>query len=311
MDELQRATGALLGMFVGDAYGTQTDGMLTAEVQSLYPEGITDIDLTERPWGECGELSERSEMAILLSEGILWNRSFDPDYTKALYRKWLKKLGNLRNKELQTALEESALEKSESQDPLVRIIPLGIHAVSKNLKESLFMAETECAITHQSTLCKDSCKLLVLALAKLIDDSPRIEKLVAYLESVVQKQQLDERITQALTLSAKKRNIPCDGKQSTSILASLQLVFQTLRTTNSFEEGLSYITLQGGAASANAALYGALAGAYYGPAAIPEHWKQELIISDALERFLKKQTTHRRMNLKLDFLAEELAKGLF
>jgi len=66
----------------------------------------------------------------------------------------------------------------------------------------------------------------------------------------------------------------------------------------------------GDAAGINASLYGALAGALYGAEAIPERWVGELQVSEGLERYLKKQSRFRRLNMNLSLMAHDLAEKL-
>ncbi|AEV27915.1 ADP-ribosylglycohydrolase [Sphaerochaeta pleomorpha str. Grapes] len=310
MEELDRAKGALLGLFVGDALGTQCEGLLEADLVTDFPQEIGEMYTKDRIFGECGEITEGSELAILLAQSILLNNRFDADNIKGAYRKWLGEDPSLVRPSLKIALETSPLPKSDSNGDLVRIIPVAIYGASKPLKTLMEMAETECMITHLSQVCIDSSKLYVLALAKVITEEVGKEELVGYLQVCASKYHFDDRIQNTLRSVMKTTPIACDGKDKDSVLLALHVALKAFLETSSFEEGMLQIMMKGGSACSNAAIYGALAGAFYGPDSIPDRWADELQAPDSLSRFLRKQAAHRRLNMNLLSMAEDLAQGL-
>jgi ADP-ribosylglycohydrolase len=310
MEELDRATGALLGLFVGDALGTQTEGMLEADLLTDFPQEIGEMYTKERIFGDCGEITDGSELAIILAHSILLNNRFDVDNIKGTYRKWLGEEPTLVKSSLKTAIETAPLGKSDANGALVRITPVAIYGTTKPLKTLLEMAESECTITHQSQVCIDSSKLFALALAKIITEETGGEELVGYLQVCASKYHFDDRIQNTLRSVMKNSSVSCDGKDKDSVLIALHITLKTLLETSSFEEGMQRLVMMGGSACVNAALYGALAGAFYGREAIPDRWIDELQTPDSLSRFLRKQAAHRRLNMNLISMAEDLATGL-
>jgi ADP-ribosylglycohydrolase len=310
MDALERAKGALLGLFVGDAMGIQSEGMLNADLLTEYPQEIGEMYTKDRSFGDCGEITEGSEMAILLAQSILLNNRFDADHIKATYRKWLGEDPSMVRSSLKTAIENAPLGKSESNGALVRVAPIGIYGALQPLKNLLEMAQADCTITHQSQVCIDCNKLFALALAKVITDETGKEELLGYLTVCTAKYHFEDRIQNVLRSANKATSISCDGKDKDSVLLTLQVVLKTLMQTSSFEEGMQQIVMLGGAACSNAAIYGALAGAFYGPQSIPDRWADELQAPDSLSRILRKQAAHRRFNMNLLSMAEDLATGL-
>ena len=310
MEELDRAKGALLGLFVGDAMGTQSEGLLEADLLTDFPQEIGEMYTKERIFGGCGEITEGSELAILLANSILLNNRFDADNIKATYRKWLGEEPSLVRPSLKTALEGSPLPKSDANGDLVRIAPLAIYGTTKPLKTMMEMAEAECKITHLSQVCIDSSKLFVLALAKVITEEVGKEELVGYLQVCASKYHFEDRLQNTLRSVMKNSSVSCDGKDKDSVLIALHVALKALVETSSFEEGMLQIVMKGGSACSNAAIYGALAGAFYGPDSIPDRWADELQAPDSLSRFLRKQAAHRRLNMNLLTMAEDLAQGL-
>ncbi len=66
-----RALGSLLGLFVGDAFGAQTEFMREETVAKYYPLGIHEMNTKNRQVGTSGEITDDSEMAIMLAMSII------------------------------------------------------------------------------------------------------------------------------------------------------------------------------------------------------------------------------------------------
>ena len=310
MEALERATGALLGLFVGDALGAQTEGMHESDLLTLFPQGIEEMYTKDRIVGDCGEITERSELAILLAQSMLLSNRFDTDNITATYRNWLGENPSLVEASLKVALESAPLVKSESNGALSRIVPVAIYGSTKQTKTLLDMAEQACMITHRSQLCIDSNKTYALALVESINEGTGGEKLVGYLKVCAAKYHFDGRIPAILNSVSKRNAASSVGKDKDSVLHTLQIVLKTLLETSSFEAGMKQIVIKGGSACSNAAIYGSLAGAFYGPEAIPDRWVAELQATDSLTRFLRKQSAHRRFNMNLETMASDLATRL-
>jgi ADP-ribosyl-[dinitrogen reductase] hydrolase len=172
------------------------------------------------------------------------------------------------------------------------------------------MAEQVCMITHQNQLCVDSSKTYALALVESINEGTGGEELVGYLKVCAAKYHFDERILTVLKNVSKTKAASPVGKDKDSVLNTLQIVLKTLLETSSFEAGMKQMVIKGGSACSNAAIYGSLAGAFYGPEAIPDRWVAELQATDSLTRFLRKQSAHRRFNMNLETMASDLATRL-
>jgi len=307
MDEFERATGALLGVMVGDALGEQVRGVLEEAVKAEFPEGLTEMYSKERTQGDTGEITEEGALTILLANSIIQNERFDIDHIKATYRAWNKEEPGLMDASLATSLQEAPSAKSESALSLVRLVPLAIYGAQRSERELLKNVEAECSLTHTNPICIDSSKIFALALAKLVREELTAVELVTYLKISSAKLKLDERVQKAIELGGKRT----PALKGDSVLIALQLCLYTLLNTSSFEEGMVRVASKGGEeAGINASLFGALAGALYGAEAIPERWVGELQASEGLERYLKKQSRFRRLNMNLSLMAHELAEKL-
>jgi ADP-ribosyl-[dinitrogen reductase] hydrolase len=69
---------------------------------------------------------------------------------------------------------------------------------------------------------------------------------------------------------------PYRGLATAYVVDTMQTVLHHFLSTHSFEECLVATVNQGGDADTTGAIAGAIAGAFYGPAQLPEHWVRKL-----------------------------------
>jgi ADP-ribosylglycohydrolase len=189
----------------------------------------------------------------------------------------------------------------------MRVAPIGVAGTNKAEKEIASMAEAECIMTNLDQICIDANKVLSWAIAEAIRGEEHAFRLANYLLATCKKFGIEDEVQQAIQRAMDGKGIP--GKQETA-LYSLELALYAILHTNSFEEGMLLVVMKGGSANANASIYGALAGSFYGDEAIPIRWKEEMQVPDTLARYIKKQTTFRRQNLDLEFMADTMAEKL-
>lgn len=305
---IDRAAAALLGLFVGEAFGNQTEGMMEVDLLQQYPEGLQEIFSAEETIETCGMSGEASDLSVLLAMSILSNKKLDTDHAKASYRKWVKEKGDAANPSLKQAIEYPS--SAESSECLNRCVPIALLAVNSSEKEALNLAKRECSITHDSLLCQHACQLVVSALAYILHEEYAKDKLVRFMQMTIQKQSFDERLSQMLQLAGKSGVPSCDGPNKQSVLLCLQVVLHTVLHAESFEEGIKTLAMKGGSAQTNLALFGAFWGALEGLESIEEHWVDEIYPSAELDTLIKKQTLFKRQTIKMENLADQLAEGL-
>lgn len=308
MEAIQRATGALLGMFVGDALGIQAEGKEEKILLEEFPQGIGELYGIEREWGESGDITDCSVLGILLCQSIISLEEYDADHALASYRRWIKLENHLVRPSLEEIFDGAPLENSENTFALMRVAPIGVAGTNKTEKEIASMAEAECIMTNLGQICIDANKVLSWAIAEAIRGADHTFRLASYLLATSKKFGLEDVVVETIQRAMEAKSSPI-GKQE-SVLYSLELALYAFLHTTSFEEGMRLVIMKGGSANANASVYGALAGAFYGDEEIPSRWKEEVEVPNTLARYIKKQTTARRENLSLEFMADTMAKKL-
>lgn len=89
MDMFDRSLGSLLGLFVGDAFGAQTEFDKEANLKTEYPGGILEMTDRDRWIGEPGMITDDSEMAIMLATSLIECKGFSQKDVRRHYIKWL------------------------------------------------------------------------------------------------------------------------------------------------------------------------------------------------------------------------------
>ena len=123
------------------------------------------------------------------------------------------------------------------------------------------------------------------------------EDLAAAMWKYAKDEEIDSAITDALeqykTFNDWTKRPEEDIRSEGYVLYGLEIAFWALCCTNTFEEGAIKVINLGYDTDTNGAIYGGLAGAYYGYEAIPKRWLQKLRKVNKLERTVKAMITFR------------------
>lgn len=304
MDQFGRALGCLLGMFVGDAMGAQTEFKKEKSVKQSFPDGIGEMDTTSRAVGRAGWVTDDSEMAIMLALSLIEEKGFSKQSVLAHYRRWKDAFPPDIGNTIRNALDGIPNQESQANGALMRIAPIGI--VGSNLDETaiLELSDQESALTHPNIICRDCNRIYALALAKVIKTGCTTQELMDSLLDIAPTLTNEPQVLEALSHARFESPGVCDGWDQGWVLLAFRLALNTLFTCSNYEQGLKAIILRAGDADTNAAIWGALAGAMYGPDAIPKRWIEALSPSACLRTLLPDQ------ELSLSDISEKLAREL-
>jgi len=138
------------------------------------------------------------------------------------------------------------------------------------------------SFTHPDPRCTAACAVFNAALASLVQLGPDVD--TALEAAVAAAQGLNEEVA-GLVQRVLEYGEPLYADMPIGyVLLCLERAFITLRDASSFEEGLIDVVNAGGDSDTNAAVAGALLGARFGFAAIPERWLVALLGRDELDR---------------------------
>ena len=156
------------------------------------------------------------------------------------------------------------------------------------LEEAVALAAEAARATCQAPRVLDACRLLAAMLHAALRGEPR-ERVLAPPAAIFGARALQRDVARIATRSYDEAYTPpaADG----GALAALDLARWCLASTGSFREGVLRAVNLGGDSDVIAAVYGQLAGAHYGVAAIPAAWRAALaraeLIGELGDRLLR------------------------
>ena len=305
MDLLSRFRGCLLGLAVGDALGAPVE---------FEPRGSFPLITDYRGGGPfklgAGDWTDDTSLALCLAESLVEKLGFDPRDQAERYIAWWREghlsctgncfdIGNTTRWSLQRFLDtgdpySGPTDPSKaSNGSLMRLapVPLFFHAHPEDaVKYSGLSSKT----THGAPAAVDSCRYLgALIVGALIGE--RKERLFTDMyepaRGIWGRAPLSSEVA-VVARGSYRRAEPPDIQALGTAVKTLEAALWAFNKTSTFEEGCLLAVNLGDDADTVGAVYGQLAGAYYGVDAIPAG-----LVSGLSKRFI------------IESLADKLLKG--
>jgi ADP-ribosyl-[dinitrogen reductase] hydrolase len=298
-----RAAGCLLGLAVGDALG--------ATLEFTSP-GLFK-PLTEMIGGgpfalKAGEWTDDTSMALCLAESLV-DCGFDPKDQIERYIRWWKHghlsstgrcfdIGNTVRAAL-SSYQRRGAPFSGSDDPysagngsIMRLAPVPMF--SRNPDEAVFHSRESSRTTHQAPAAIDACRYLGGILWGLIHGASKEEVLEPHYHPAGGTwDDLHPAIGEIAMGSYKHRNPP-EIRGSGYVAHSLEAALWAFHHSTDFRSGALMAVNLGEDADTTGAVYGQIAGAFYGRSGIPDEWVKRLArleLIDTLILQLNKRNT--------------------
>lgn len=260
MLSLDRARGALLGLATGDALGTTNEF-------STNPPPLSDI-VGGGPFQLLpGQWTDDTSMALCLADSLIERQTFDPADQMRRYLAWWREghnsvLGHCFD--IGNATRDALARFSRTGDPyagstdpysagngsLMRLSPVVVYFALAPEDIALQAAEDSSRVTHAAPQALACCRAFTIHLRRALYGLPKQEVLAGF-----EPQPL----------------IP-----SGYVVDSMNVALSCFEATNNFRDGALMAANLGGDADTNAAIYGQLAGAFYGESGIPATWLSNL-----------------------------------
>ncbi|WP_207431343.1 ADP-ribosylglycohydrolase family protein [Sabulibacter ruber] len=284
-----RFEGCLKGLAAGDALGT------TLEFQSPGTfEPITDMvgggpfDLKPGQW------TDDTSMALCLADSLIYCNGFDARDQMERYVRWYRKgyrsstgtcfdIGNAtyqalsRFEQTQDPFSGSTDLTTAGNGSIMRLAPVPLFFY-KDPELALQYAADSSKTTHGAKAAVDSCVYLTGLIIGAVQGKSKEELLQPLYTPVPdfwQHYVLSTDIEDVAKSSYKHRNPPFI-QGSGYVVKSLEAALWAFYNSNTFEEGCLMAVNLGDDADTTGAVYGQLAGAFYGVQAIPENWLNKL-----------------------------------
>lgn len=301
-----RVHGSLLGLAVGDALGTAVEFMRPGSfelVTDMREGGILGLKV--------GEWTDDTSMALCLAESLLTCGDFDLRDQMERYLRWYRKghlsstgkcvdIGNTVREALER-YEQSGDPLSGSTDPrtagngsLMRLAPVVIWYADDPAMAMARAAESSLT-THGAASAVDACRYFAGLLIGALRGVSKEELLSPRWSPVPDAWSLEPLSLAIDDVAAGSFRTKAAGdiRGSGYVVESLEAALWAFHSTSSFEEGALAAANLGNDADTTAAVFGQLAGAYYGVHAIPGSWRMRLARRGMLMEFADRLARER------------------
>ena len=306
MERIQRYRGCLIGLAVGDALGT------TLEFRS--PETFTRITdmMGCGPFNlKPGEWTDDTSMALCLAESLIECRGFNPKDQMERYLRWWKDgylssngrcfdIGNTVRSAL-SIFEKTGEPFSGPTDAfsagngsIMRLAPVPMFYAG-NPGEAIEKSGESSQTTHGAPAAIDACRYLCALIIGAINGVDKEELLSDRYSPILgnwREKPLVPQIAAIASGSFKHRNPP-EIRGTGYVVQSLEAALWAFYHGQTFEEGCLLAVNLGDDADTTGAVYGQLAGAYYGEEMLPAAWLSKIVmlnfirlLADSLYRFV-------------------------
>jgi ADP-ribosyl-[dinitrogen reductase] hydrolase len=286
-----RYRGALLGLAVGDALGTALEFKAPGTFKP-----ITEM-VGGGPFGlKPGQWTDDTSMALCLAESLIEKRGFDPRDQMDRYCRWWKE-GYLSSTgtcfdigiTVKTALAHylrSGEPFAGSMDPLtagngslMRLAPVPL-AFRRDFELAIHNAGESSRTTHAAPTTIDACRYFAGLLLGALEGRSKEELLSSFFypgpdEEYWKCHPLSPEIAEIANSSFKQKHPPAIIG-SGFVVRSLEAALWAFYRSDSFRDGALRAVNLGNDADTTGAIYGQLAGAFYGANAIPKDWVERL-----------------------------------
>ncbi len=298
ISKLERYRGCLLGLAAGDAVGTAVEFKPPGSFKPIVDMvGGGPFHLAP------GEWTDDTSMALCLAESLVECRGFDLADQMERYVRWWKDghlssngicfdIGFTVREALQNYLH-SRNPHSGSTDPrkagngsLMRLAPVPM-AYANEPRRAIDLSGESSRSTHGALTAIDACRYLGGLIVGALSGATKADLLNAGYSPVPgewELKPLHPEIAEIANGSFKTRQPP-EITGSGYVVRSLEAALWAFYRSAEFREGCLLAVNLGEDADTTAAIYGQLAGAFYGETGIPLAWRNKLALRDVIERF--------------------------
>lgn len=304
MDQIERYRGCLLGLAAGDAVGTTLEfsppGSF-APVEDMLGGGPFHL--------APGQWTDDTSMALCLAKSLVECQGFDPVDQLERYLRWYREgylsstgrcfdIGNtvrealLRFESTRQPYPGSTDPRSAGNGSLMRLAPVPLF-YARNPQEAVAKSGESSRTTHGAMASVDACRYLGALLVGAVTGLPKEELLSEHFSPIPgywKLKPLAPEIDEIAGGSFKRRQPP-EIQGTGYVVKSLEAALWAFHHSHSFREGCLLAANLGNDADTTSAVYGQLAGAFYGEQGIPESWRSKLTHGDLIETLAERLFT--------------------
>lgn len=302
MEKKDRFLGCLVGLAVGDAYGTTYEFTDRLRMPSELPDEIVGGGpFNMNP----GEWTDDTSMALCLAESLI-EKGWDAYDQMNRYIKWWQEGYNSVKGECfdiggatRNALSTFNMTGNYHYDTqaagngvLMRIAPVPMY-FHGNFKDVVQHCETQSMMTHSSPQSVECTILMGVIIDKILSGEKDKNKILDFNQLTSEQQDFFKMVAELQVPKIENKKIE-DIKQMKYkdldekflegdgyCVLTLEAALWAFYTTDSFVEGLKKVVALGDDTDTTGAVYGQIAGAYYGINGIP--WVDKIAWIDKIK----------------------------
>ena len=296
MEKIDRYKGALLGLAVGDALGT------TLEFERPGKFAPIDDMVGGGPFQlKAGQWTDDTSMALCLAQSLIEKKGFNTFDQMEKYYLWMTR-GYMSSEpgvcvDIGVTTRQALLFFDQSGQPicgrteretagngsLMRLAPVPMY-YGNDIELAVIKSGISSKTTHAAPQAIDACKYFALMLINAFEGISKTE-LLADLSGhqAFSEQPLDHEISEVVRGSYKTKNPP-EIISSGYVVKTLEAALWAFYHTETFEEGAIKAVNLGNDADTVGAVYGQIAGAYYGMDGIPQKWLEKVYMRLEIEK---------------------------
>jgi len=297
MTTLDRYRGCLLGLAAGDALGTTLE---FEEPGSFEP--LTDM-IGGGPFNlKPGEWTDDTSMALCLAESLVTQHGFDPIHQLETYVRWhrqghLSSTGtcfdiggttweSLNNFERKRQPYPGPIEDYKAGNgSLMRLAPAPL-AFANDPVKAIAIAGESSRTTHGADECIEACCYFASLLLAAISGMSKPQILNNNYEPAMAHFLRNPLTGKVGTIAGGSFAIkePPQIRGSGYVIHTLEAALWAFHSTDNFRDGALKVVNLGEDADTTGAVYGQIAGAYYGVEGIPAEWREKLAMRELIEQ---------------------------
>jgi len=296
MNIRDRIVGCLTGLAIGDALGTTLEFQQPGTFEPIY-----DM-VGGGPFGlEPGQWTDDTSMALCLADSLVECGGFDPVDQMRRYVRWWRDghrssrpgncfdIGNTVRDALARfeitgePFAGSTAAMSAGNGSLMRLAPVAMFYAGHPL-DAIDRAADSSRTTHATAEAVDACRYFSILLVSALRGEPKAVLLSDGLHpagSIRAKLPLPPRIRAIAAGSYKHKEVSAI-RASGYVVHTLEAALWAFHSSSNFKDGALLAVNLGEDADTTGAVYGQLAGAYYGATGIPQDWRDRLYDGDAI-----------------------------
>lgn len=289
MEKISRYRGSLLGLAAGDALGTALEFKAPGSFKPIK-DMVGGDPFHLKP----GQWTDDTSMVLCLAESLIEKKGFDPVDQLERYLRWYRE-GYLSSTgecfDIGGTVKSALLRFEKTREPycgstdsysagngsIMRLAPVPMFYCKKP-QEAIERSGESSRTTHGTAAAIDACRYLGALIVGALNGVEKEELLSDHYSPIPgywSSKPLMKDITKIASGSFKCKNPP-EIKGTGYVVDSLEAAIWAFYQSNSFEEGCLVAVNLGDDADTTGAVYGQLAGAYYGEEAIPRRWRSKL-----------------------------------